>query len=123
MSTGHCINCGVEVIGKMAYCSDKCRQRASRARRATVTEGPVTKPTVTDNLDKPKRGKDIKCFEDLPPDVQRTIEMLSDSEEEKQRRTGIAIHYQHVFPERFSICNMPSGEIGCRIGLRPEGNE
>ena len=51
--------------------------------------------------DKPKRGKDIKCFEDLPPDVQRTIEMLSDSEEEKQRRTGIAIHYQHIFPGEY----------------------
>ena len=53
--------------------------------------------------DKPKCGKDIKCFEDLPPDVQQTIEILSDNEEEKKRRTGIAIHYQHIFPERYSI--------------------
>ena len=48
-----------------------------------------------------KRGKDIKCFEDLPADVQRTIERLSDNPEEKRRRTGIAIHYQHLFPGRY----------------------
>lgn len=48
-----------------------------------------------------KRGKDIKCFEDLPPDVQQTIKNISESNEEFQRRTGIAIRYQHIFPNRF----------------------
>lgn len=50
---------------------------------------------------KPKRGLDIKCFEDLPPDVQQTIVQISQSPEEKRRRTGIAIRYQHLFPERY----------------------
>ena len=49
----------------------------------------------------PKRGLDIKCFEDLPPDVQQTIRTISDSNEEFQRRTVIAIHYQHTFPGRY----------------------
>ena len=48
-----------------------------------------------------KRGKDIKCFEDLPPDVQATIRNLSDTNEEFQRRVGIAIRYQHQFPDRY----------------------
>ena len=51
---------------------------------------------MSDVLAKPKRGKDIKCFEDLPVDVQQTIDRISESPEEKRRRTGIAIHYQHV---------------------------
>jgi hypothetical protein len=49
----------------------------------------------------PKRGKDIKCFTDLPPDVQRTINRISQSNEEKVKRTAIAIHYQHLFPDRY----------------------
>lgn len=48
-----------------------------------------------------KRGFDIKCFEDLPPDVQATIRRLSESNEEFQKRTGIAIAYQHLFPNRY----------------------
>lgn len=48
-----------------------------------------------------KRGKDIKTFEDLPPDVQQTIRRVSESNEEFRRRTGIAIRYQHLFPGRF----------------------
>lgn len=52
----------------------------------------------------PKRGKDIKCFEDLPPDVQRTIDMMSIidgkiDETIKTNRTAIAIHYQLLFPD------------------------
>lgn len=58
---------------------------------------------TTDNT---KRGLDIKCFADLPPDVQATINRLSESNEEKRRRTQIAIHYQHVFPNRFSSTGM-----------------
>lgn len=49
----------------------------------------------------PKRGLDIKCFEDLPPDVQETIRSISQSNEEFQRRTQIAITYQHTFPGRY----------------------
>ena len=48
-----------------------------------------------------KRGKDIKCFSDLPPDVQATINRVSDTNEEKQKRTGIAIRYQHLFPDQY----------------------
>ena len=53
-----------------------------------------------------KRGKDIKSFEDLPPDVQQTIGMMSMVEGKidqtiKANRTAIAIHYQHTFPERY----------------------
>ena len=48
-----------------------------------------------------KRGNDIKCFEDLPPDVQETIRAMSDSNEEFQKRTVAAIKYQHLFPDRY----------------------
>lgn len=51
--------------------------------------------------DKPKRGLAIKCFEDLPRDVQQTIRRMSDSNEEFQKRTAIAIKYQHLFPDRY----------------------
>ena len=55
---------------------------------------------------KPKRGKDIKVFEDLPPDVQQTIDVMSIVEGKmdqtiKANRTAIAVHYQHTFPERY----------------------
>lgn len=48
-----------------------------------------------------KRGKDIKCFEDLPPDVQAAINRISESNEEKQKRTAAAIKYQHLFPDQY----------------------
>ena len=53
-----------------------------------------------------KRGKDIKCFADLPPDVQQTIDSLSMVDGKicqrvKANRTAIAINYQHLFPDRF----------------------
>ncbi len=52
----------------------------------------------------PKHGLDIKCFEDLPPDVQQTIDVMSVVEGVvdktiKANRTAIAIHYQHLFPD------------------------
>lgn len=55
----------------------------------------------------PKRGKDIKAFADLPPDVQHTIDMISEDEAgnidqvEKRKRTAVAISYQHTFPDRY----------------------
>ena len=54
-------------------------------------------------ISNPKQGKDIKVFEDLPPDVQQTITMMSrrDGKIEKANRTAIAINYQHVVPGRF----------------------
>lgn len=68
---------------------------------------------------KPKRGKDIKCFEDLHPDIQRTIiglsidDMGKVDEGEKQRRTAIAIHYQHLYPDRYT----PTGYAGTNPNL------
>jgi len=66
-----------------------------------------------------ERGKDIKCFADLPPDVQGTINRMSTNdgkvnEQEQHRRTAIAIHYQHVFPDRYHSIgwagNVPIGQ-------------
>ena len=64
-------------------------------------------------LAKPKRGKDIKTFNDLPPDVQATINRISQSNEEKQKRTKAAIKYQHLFPDRFHSTGIAiAAEIG-----------
>ena len=54
-----------------------------------------------------KRGKDIKTFFDLPLDVQQTIDTMSvvDGKMDqtiKANRTAIAIHYQHLFPDRYN---------------------
>lgn len=54
----------------------------------------------------PKRGKDIKVFEDLPPDVQETINRMSlvDGKIDqiiKAKRTATAIRYQHLFPDSY----------------------
>ena len=65
---------------------------------------------ATDDLtkrSKPKRGKDIKRFADLSPDVQDTINRLSDNEQEHKRRTAIAIDYQHKHPDRY----YPTGAV------------
>ncbi len=59
----------------------------------------------------PKRGKDIKCFADLPPDVQDNINWRSESNEEKQKRTAAAIEYQHLFPNRYHSTGNP-GYVG-----------
>ena len=49
----------------------------------------------------PKRGKDIKCFSDLPPAVQLAIDLSDIDSKEHARRVAGAIHYQHLFPDRF----------------------
>lgn len=54
-----------------------------------------------------KRGLDIKCFEDLPPDVQETIDKMSMvdgkiDQTTRAKRTAAAIHYQHLFPDRYT---------------------
>jgi hypothetical protein len=56
----------------------------------------------------PKRGKDIKCFNDLPLDVQRTIDKMSRvggaiDHTIKANRTAIAINYQHLYPDRYYL--------------------
>ena len=88
----------------MAY-KDKDKQREAnrriqaKRRAKGVTKGVTSQGvTVSDSgtCVTPKRGKDIKCFKDLPPDVQATIRRVSQSNEEFQRRTAIAIHYQHM---------------------------
>ena len=61
---------------------------------------------------KPKRGKDIKVFEDLPADVQDTINRMSlvdgkIDQAVKAKRTAAAIKYQHVFPDRYE----PTGNV------------
>lgn len=59
---------------------------------------------------KPKEVGNIKVFEDLPPDVQKSIETMSqfadNPSEDKARRTARAIHYQHLFPGRFHSTGM-----------------
>ena len=48
-----------------------------------------------------RRGKGITKFEHLPPDVQATIDRLSTDEQEHERRTAIAIDYQHKQPDHY----------------------
>lgn len=56
----------------------------------------------------PKRGKDIKCFEDLPADVQVSIDVMSivdgkPDKDEHAKRTAAAIKYQHLFPGIYEL--------------------
>ena len=83
----------------MAY-KDKDKQR--EAQREWVRQKRLKEQGST------KRGKDIKCFADLPRDVQQTIERVSrinnneaEYKTEKAKRTASAIRYQHLFPERY----------------------
>ena len=49
-----------------------------------------------------KLSKDITCSSHLPLDIQRTINRLSkDDDQEHNRRTAIAIDYQHKQPDRY----------------------
>lgn len=130
-----CLNCGDEYEAKRstsAYCSSKCKQEfyrnrmkgvkvtlvtADETKSVTVTDRPKTRTIVDvdiqaaqDGMDKMgfercKRGADIQTFADLPPDVQRTIETMSqhadNPSEDKTRRTIRAIHYQHLFSNRY----------------------
>ncbi len=53
-----------------------------------------------------KRGKDIKVFADLSPDVQVIINSMSEVDgvidpKGKADRTQAAIMYQHLFPNRY----------------------
>ena len=93
--------------------ADKERQRRRRdkIKAEGVTNSGRDKQGVTGGIiltlaanidDNAKRGKDIKSFEDLPPDVQATINRVSESNEEKAKRTAAAIKYQHLFPDRYN---------------------
>ena len=66
-----------------------------------------------------KRGKDIKCFEDLPVDVQQSINKMSEvdvdgtiDKAEKAKRTLAAIKYQHLFPDSqgLGMCPVCTGK-------------
>lgn len=94
---------------------DKDRQREAnreamrRSRGKGITNAGITglvAPNTCDTLEivdsKTKRGTDIKVFEDLPPDVQDSINRLAGSNEaEHKRRTAAAIKYQHIFPNSY----------------------
>lgn len=73
-----------------------------------VWQGAMDEQAATEKWaeEKPKRGKDIKCFADLPPDVQMTIDLMSVVDGKidrttKVNRTAVAINYQHMFPDRY----------------------
>jgi hypothetical protein len=93
----------------------KERARRYRALRKGVTKGvtiegvtgiPEQGVTVTPTVTtKPKFGKDIKCFADLPPDVQHDIIACARDEDDKAQRTAIVINYQHLFPHRYYAGN------------------
>ena len=109
-----CSNCGEEVVqtkGKKPrlYCNDACRMKLKRRVSHTIQQAiPNIKSEqskANTKTEQPKRGADIKTFEDLPPDVQHTIETMSSRPDapvdDKAKRTARAIHYQHLFPDRY----------------------
>ena len=97
---------------------DKDKQR--EAQRNWVRQKRANKQGSTQGST--KRGLDIKTFEDLPLDVQDTINRLSITdgkvdEAEKARRTAAAIHYQHLFPDSYNDTSiaglLAQAELGC----------
>ena len=54
---------------------------------------------ITGRPESKKRGKAIKCFEDLPLDVQATIDRMSTDRADKVKRTKRAVAYEHLFPD------------------------
>ena len=121
------------------------RQAQARFKAKGITNQGITDKGITDDslkqpsplevvedfttggvvFDKPKRGKDIKAFADLPPDVQETIDSLSivDGKIDKRvkaNRTAIAINYQHLFPDRYEPQGLgtmaQAKRAGCRYG-------
>ena len=103
-----CKQCGKE-IQRGFWCSDKCRMANKRA----------VKPEQI-IPEQPKANKvGPKCFEDLPAHVQRSINRLSDSPEEKARRTSNAIAYQQRNPGRTQNTGLDIGEVGLPEGYKP----
>lgn len=74
-----------------------------------VPQCETTKAFIEDRpkrMETAKRGKDIKCFVDLPLDVQLIINEMSlvDGKIDKTikaNRTAIAVNYQHIYPNRY----------------------
>lgn len=113
----NCKQCGQDYEAKRStsvYCSPKCKQEFYRNRMSkpvTVSDAkPVTVTSesgchdgfeIITSSDKPKRGKDIKCFNDLPEDVRLTILKMSRDKEDYEKRVVAAIRYQHLFPDRY----------------------
>ncbi len=100
----HCSQCGNEYGAQRStskFCSALCRKLAFQADAKVSVPGEKSLSVPSE-----KRGKDIKCFSDLPPDVQQTIDRLSVVDGKidqhiKAKRTAIAINYQHQFPGKF----------------------
>jgi len=79
---------------------DKDKQRgANRIAQAKFKAKGITEMGIIGRVLPARRGKDIKCFEDLPPDVQQSIRR--EPEDQWPRRTAAAIYYQHQFPDRY----------------------
>lgn len=121
----NCRQCGnvlESMVGKESkiYCSDACRKTWNRQHRTEATPDKPTPDTLVmvtpDTTEQTperrayKRGKDIKCFEDLPADIQEDIVLMSASkagndevmyQQERANRTERAIEYQRQFPDRF----------------------
>ena len=82
---------------------DKKRQREANRKaqakfkaKGIIEQGITNQTKANQVIPNIRRGKDIKCFADLPLDVQQNINRISESNEEKQKRTAIVINYQHV---------------------------
>lgn len=97
-----CIGCNKAIVHtegkrKRKWCSDACRVAAYRR---SIPNTSIPNTSIPN-----KRGKDIKCFTDLPLDVQQTIERLCPDvvgdHAERCRRAAIAISYQHGHPDRY----------------------
>ncbi len=92
--------------GRDESVTDNGRDKHGVTKGVTDKESIVTPFVESPGVTKPKRGKDIKCFADLPLDVQQTIDRMSVVDGKidqtvKANRTAIAINYQHLFPDRF----------------------
>ena len=96
------------------------RQASKKYRDSMTGKGMTVSPEIIPQSDirvipevepdKPKRGKDIKCFADLPPDIQLTIDYMSTvdgkiDQAEKAKRAKRAVQYQHLFPDKYNGTN------------------
>ena len=97
-------NKGVTVIDERS--NEPSNVKPKCGKQGTTDEGNKNQLIANQVMPNMRRGKDIKCFADLPPDVQMTIDSLSMVDGKicqtvKANRTAIAINYQHLFPDRF----------------------
>ena len=78
------------------------RKRDKGMTQGMTNEGMTAVNEQTHVIPSSKRGKDIKCFADLPLDVQQTIDSMSTVDGKidktiKANRTVIALDYQQTF--------------------------